>query len=98
VTRLIIGRLNSKTDILGWEIERGGRLAIVREDGEVRSDDPSLAEYLRSRLLEPVTVPRPARDHPLTLLPGDGRYVAARVRSLRREDSELTVVGIVWNP
>ena len=98
MTRLIIGRLDSKTDVLGWEIERGGQMAIVREDGDVRSDDPSLAEYLRARLLEPVIVPRPARDHPLRLLPGDGRYVAARVRSLRREDSALTVVGIVWNP
>jgi hypothetical protein len=98
VSRLIIGRLNSKTDVLGWEIERLGQLAVVREDGEVRSDDPGLAEYLRSRLREPVTVQRPRAGHPLTLLPGDGRYVAARIRSLRREDGELTVVGIVWNP
>lgn len=90
--------MDSKTDVLGWEIERGGRLAVVREDGEVRSEDPQLAGYLRSRLLEPVTVPRSSGGRPLTLLPGDGRYVAARIRSLRREDSELTVVGIVWNP
>ena len=64
----------------------------------MRSDDPGLAEYLRSRLREPVTVPRPSAARPLTLVPGDGRYVAARVRSLRREDGGLTVVGIVWNP
>ena len=90
--------MSSKTDVLGWEIERLGNLAVVREDGEVLSDDPGLAEYLRGRLREPVTVARLPPARPLTLRPGDGRYVAARVRALRREDSELTVVGIVWNP
>lgn len=89
--------MSSRTDVIGWEIERAGRVAVVREDGQVVSEDPQLAHYLRARLSEPVLVARRPRGEPIRLLPGDGRYVVARVRSLPQEDASLAIVGIVWN-
>ncbi len=93
----MIEKLSSRTDVICWEVERAGRLAVVREDGAVVSGDPELARYLRARLSEPVDVPRRPRGDPVRLSPGDSRYVVARVRSLPEEDPSLAIVGIVWN-
>lgn len=91
--------MTPNTDVIGWEIERRGRTAVVRENGEVSCADLELRDYLRSRLTEPVDVPRPGGNgaRPLRIAPGDGRYVVARVRSLPREDPDLRIVGIVWD-
>ncbi|HUY55909.1 MAG TPA: hypothetical protein VMV23_12245 [Candidatus Nanopelagicaceae bacterium] len=92
------------TDVIGWEIERGGHTAVVREDGVVESDDATLRDYLQARLREPVTVYRRgtvARSggtpaDAIRLVPGDGRYTVARVRSLPGEDPALQIVRIIW--
>lgn len=91
--------MSSKTDVIGWEIERRGRTAVVREDGEVSCPDQELRDYLRSRLSEPVDVLSAGGNgaRPLRIAPGDRRYVVARVRSLPREDPDLRIVGIVWD-
>ncbi len=95
------------TDVLLWAIERDGRVAMVREDGAVACDDPDLADFLRARLTEPITVfrrgtVRPAAEtdsgpaRPIRLAPGDGRYVVARIRSLVAEDARIHLLGIEW--
>ncbi|MHB8325104.1 MAG: hypothetical protein ACYDHB_11910 [Candidatus Dormibacteria bacterium] len=96
--------MTRQTDVIGWEIEREGSTAVVREDGAVESADDGLREYLRLRLGEPVTVYRrgtlgqfggPPEDA-IRLLPGDSRYTVARVRSLTVEDPALQITRIVW--
>ncbi len=97
--------LTQRTDVIGWEVERDGCLALVREDGRVEADDEAFAEYLRGRLTEPVAVFRSgtlrriescAEDR-LELRPGDGRYVVASVRSMAAEEGGLHILGIVWD-
>lgn|GEM_PF-4470985 len=98
--------MTQRTDVLGWELERDGRVAIVREDGHVESEDADFADFLRRRLAEPITVHRhgPGRTHPdhpqgqILLRPGDGRYVAARVRAMAGSSQEVTILRIVWDP
>ncbi|MHB1639690.1 MAG: hypothetical protein ACYCUD_07620 [Candidatus Dormibacteria bacterium] len=97
--------MEQRTDIVGWELELEGQVATVREDGLVETDDPELERYLRKRLHEPVTVYRRGtvsqiEDDPagrLTLRPGDGRYVAACVRSMAAEADGVQILRIVWN-
>ena len=91
--------------MLGWELERGGQVAIVREDGHVECEDADFADFLRQRLAEPITVYRSGpglagADHPqgsILLCPGDGRYVAARVRALAGTSEEVKILRIVWD-
>jgi len=90
--------------MIGWEIERHGSTAVVREDGTVESDDRALADFLLARLREPVTVQRRGRrvetgggpTAAIRLVPGDGRYMVARVRSLPTEDPAVQILRIVW--
>jgi hypothetical protein len=97
--------LDQKTDVLAWELERDGQLAVVREDGLIESEDPQLVDYLRRRLSQPVavyrrgTVTRSGDDPaaPMTLRPGDSRYVAACVRTMSAEPDGVRVLSIVWD-
>ncbi|MDA8330231.1 MAG: hypothetical protein M0027_03310 [Candidatus Dormibacteraeota bacterium] len=97
--------MTQRTDVLGWELERDGRVAVVREDGHVESEDADFADFLRQRLAEPITVHRrgPGRVVPessegaILLRPGDGRYVAARVRALAGFSREVKILRIVWD-
>ena len=96
--------LDQKTDTVGWVLERDGQLAVVREDGVIESDDPQFADYLRQRLSQPVavfrrgTVARSAKvgEAPMMLTPGDGRYVAACVRTMSAEPDGIHILGIDW--
>ena len=90
--------------MLGWELERDGKVAVVMEDGRVEAEDAQLGEYLRRRLSQPVsvyrrgTVTRAGDDAaaPMTLRPGDSRYVAACVRTMSAEPDGVRVLSIVW--
>jgi hypothetical protein len=92
-----------QTDVIAWEINRGGRQAVVREDGRIESDDPGLRLFLQERLQEPVVVFRHGTvagggrepSDALELHPGDRRYVVARVRSLAAADPGIQIMGIV---
>lgn len=98
------GTVAQQTDVIGWEIERDGSTAVVREDGTVESADGGLREYLRGRLSEPVTVYRRGTvgqfggtsGDAIRLVPGDNRHTVARVRSLTAEDPALRITRIVW--
>ena len=90
-------------DTLVWTIAHAGRVAQVAEDGEL-SGDAELVVLLRDKLREPVTVFRrgtvqPAGGAPagsIELLPGDRRYVVARVRTLCDGDSGFEITGCDW--
>ncbi|MHB1575878.1 MAG: hypothetical protein ACYCX9_05105 [Candidatus Dormibacteria bacterium] len=97
--------MEHKTDVVGWELERDGKVAVVREDGQIEADDPQFADNLSRCLRQPVTVYRRgtvARSGgdgaaPMTLSPGDGRYVAARVRTLSADPDGVRILSIVWD-
>lgn len=88
-------------DTLVWTIARGDLVARVGEDGTI-DGDPRLVAILRDRLSEPVTVYRSGTvgatggADPIELLPGDGRYVVARIRSLCDVGSEFEIVDCDW--
>ncbi len=89
---------------MGWELERRGVRAVVREDGRIECQDGELLAALRRWMSEPVTVYRRGtvtaldtdQGDPLELIPGDRRYVVARVRSLPGCDPDLRIVGMVF--
>lgn len=91
-------------DTLVWHIARGREVADVGEDGSL-DGDPVLVTTLRGLLAEPVTVHRRGTVPPaegsgsgdtITLEPGDGRYMAARIRLLCRPGTGYEMVGCSW--
>lgn len=87
-------------DRLVWTVASGAGTVRVGEDGALEGDPTAVAE-LRRWLAEPVTVFRRgtvAQSHatdPIVIRPGDGRYVAARIRQLCAS-GELTMLGCDW--
>lgn len=85
-------------DVLVWTVVRGELSASVGEDGEIEGD-AELVEVLRQRLTEPTTVYRRGTvqgSDAIELLPGDRRYVVARIRTLCAEDAGFEIAGCDW--
>ncbi len=99
-------RPTSPTDVvdrLVWTIARGDQNARVCETGEVDGDADLVAD-LTAKLREPVTVfghgtvrhREAAPRHEIVLQPGDGRYVAARMRALCADTADYVITGCEW--
>ena len=87
-------------DVLVWTIAHGDHEAQVSEQGDI-TGHPALVTLLQAKLTEPITVYRSGTvsgsdDGAIELQPGDGRYVAARIRTLCAGDNGFQITGCDW--